>query len=152
MVTTGENMRTMKRSPGRISSGSLEHQAHVFARSRRNRIGALEPADFGFHFGGARVKMHRRAMLAAAWPMAANRIRSRSGWWRESGRPQPATMPRASSEASTPAMFKAVRWPGGGLLDVGAMHLNATHTDALARRMQLDFLIDVRPSRRPACR
>ena len=73
MVTTGENMRTMKRSPGSNSSGSLEQQAHIVARARRERFGTVEPADFGFHFGRAGVKMHGRAMLQRLGGRAAAR-------------------------------------------------------------------------------
>ena len=59
MVTTGEDMRTMNRSPGKISSGSLPAETNIIAGSQaaafQYRAGG---ASLGFHFRGSSVKVH----------------------------------------------------------------------------------------------
>ena len=63
MVTTGENIRTMKRSPGSSSQRLAQEQADVIARAGSQRFGSFETPDLGFHLRRASVKMNRRAML-----------------------------------------------------------------------------------------
>ena len=64
MVTTGENMRMMKRSPGNSSAGSRSIEAGVGACCPgRMRRGAFQQAHLGFDLRRAGMKVHRRAVL-----------------------------------------------------------------------------------------
>ena len=63
MVTTGENMRMMKRSPGKQQRRLAQDQAHVRGSARPHRGGALQQAHLGLDLRRAGMKVDGGAVL-----------------------------------------------------------------------------------------
>ena len=139
MVMTGENCRTMNRSPGSIRSGS----------SSVSRASADSPG--GNCLAPSRLTV---AMVSAVKEWKCTRARSRNGlaersrssetlmcWvgWKSCG--SVSIMPRARSVVSIPARFSAVRWPAMACIGCSAVHLHAAHTHQLSAGMNLHLLI-----------
>ena len=66
MVTTGENMRMMKRSPGSSSAGSRRTMRRISGGAGLERREAAEQAHFRLDLRRAGVEMDRRAVLERA--------------------------------------------------------------------------------------
>ena len=111
MVTTGENMRTIKRSPGRSSRGSRSEESNMRARARLHRIQRGKQP-------GLRLRPRRcpreseRARDASAGARRASRSKAQSTCWVGWNNPAARAPCRgATSEESMPARFTAVRSP-----------------------------------------
>ena len=110
MVMTGENMRTIKRSPGQELERLAQSEADVGSERRAgSAFGGSERADGGFHLGGAGMEVDRSAILER---LRGGQQFETCNRWCGSGVKRPASassMPRARSAGSMPARLRAVR-------------------------------------------
>ena len=150
IVTTGENMRMMKRSPGSSSAGSRSTMRAYArppgfrtARAAAERTSASISAVPAWKCTGARCFSGFAEGSSSSEQSSNLTARNRPG--------SESTMPRTISAGSMSARFTAVRWPGRGPLRRFSVDLHAAHAQPAAGWIELDFLFAARPRPRSTC-
>ena len=110
IVTTGENWRMMKRSPGKSSAGSASLSCANASSPGLSRLARIQP-DFRDRLLRVGVKVDAGAVFERLGGVEQRELRIDSSRWSEMCPAMASVMPRARSSVETPARFSAVRCP-----------------------------------------